>query len=179
MDITENKKSESEIARAAQNWQRTFDGTNHAIWILDKNFCVLQANKVSEQLFPAFKGALIGKHCFEIVHGTDHNATECPVFNAQKSQERGQMDLQMGDRWFEITVDPILDEKGQFDGAVHIINDITRRKQVEEALKQKYDELERFNRLTIDRELRMIALKGEVNALLKEAGQPPRYREGV
>jgi PAS domain S-box-containing protein len=131
MDISDRKNSEAEAVRAAQEWQRTFDGTNHAIWILDKDFRVLRANKVSEQLFSASQGALIGKHCFEIVHDTDHNATDCPVFNAQKSKERGQMDLQMGDRWFEITVDPILDEQGQFDGAVHIINDITRRKQAE------------------------------------------------
>lgn len=131
MDITEHKKSESEIARAAREWQRTFDGTNHAIWILDKDFRVLRANKVSEQLFPASQGAILGKHCFEIVHGTDHPVADCPVFEAKQSMQRDQMDLQIGDRWFEIMADPILDEKGQFDGVVHIINDITRRKQAE------------------------------------------------
>jgi PAS domain S-box-containing protein len=46
----------------------------------------------------------------------------------------------------------------------------------EEALKQKYTEIERFNLLTVDREVRMIELKKETNALLKAAGQPEKYR---
>jgi len=54
--------------------------------------------------------------------------------------------------------------------------DITTRKQAEEALKQKIDELERFNNLTVDRELRMIELKKEVNDLLKQIGTEEKYR---
>jgi DNA-binding NtrC family response regulator len=50
------------------------------------------------------------------------------------------------------------------------------RKRSEEELKQKYEELERFSRVTVDREVRMIELKQEVNALLKAAGQPEKYR---
>jgi hypothetical protein len=38
------------------------------------------------------------------------------------------------------------------------------------------DELERFQRLTVGRELKMIELKMEVNALLKQAGQPEEYK---
>jgi hypothetical protein len=37
------------------------------------------------------------------------------------------------------------------------------------------DELERFTRLTVDREERMIELKREINALLVESGQAERY----
>jgi hypothetical protein len=38
------------------------------------------------------------------------------------------------------------------------------------------DELRRFNKLIVDRELRMIALKQEINALLKKTGEPEKYR---
>ena len=43
------------------------------------------------------------------------------------------------------------------------------------ALKSKTNELERFYRITIDRELDMVALKGEVNVLLTQLGQPKKY----
>jgi PAS domain S-box-containing protein len=56
------------------------------------------------------------------------------------------------------------------------ITDINKRKQAEEKLHQKMNELERFNLLTVDREMRMIELKKEINALLKAAGQPEKYR---
>jgi len=49
------------------------------------------------------------------------------------------------------------------------------RKQADEALQQRIDELERFHRLTVERELRMIELKKEINALLKQSGKEQKY----
>lgn len=44
-----------------------------------------------------------------------------------------------------------------------------------EQLRERNDELVRFNRATVDRELRMVELKDEVNALLARLHEPPRY----
>ena len=49
------------------------------------------------------------------------------------------------------------------------------QRQSAEALAERCAELERFNQVTIDRELRMIELKQEINALLTAAGHPPKY----
>jgi PAS domain S-box-containing protein len=57
-----------------------------------------------------------------------------------------------------------------------IYNDITGRKQAEEILKKKMDELQRFQSLTVGRELVMIELKKEVNELLKISGRKEKYR---
>ncbi|MBI4669564.1 MAG: hypothetical protein HY747_10370 [Elusimicrobia bacterium] len=45
----------------------------------------------------------------------------------------------------------------------------------EQALRSKMSDLERFNRLMVGRELRMVELKEEVNALLEKSGQPRKY----
>ena len=50
------------------------------------------------------------------------------------------------------------------------------RKQSEEKLKQKMHDLERFNLLTVDRELRMVELKKEINAMLESLGKKPKYK---
>ncbi|MFZ1729753.1 MAG: PAS domain S-box protein [Bacteroidota bacterium] len=57
-----------------------------------------------------------------------------------------------------------------------VYHDITNRKKAEEALQLKMAELERFHRLTVDRELQMIELKAEINALLEERGGVGKYR---
>lgn len=44
-----------------------------------------------------------------------------------------------------------------------------------EQLRERNDELMRFNRAAVDRELRMVELKDEVNELLARLHEPPRY----
>jgi PAS domain S-box-containing protein len=53
--------------------------------------------------------------------------------------------------------------------------DITDRVQAQEALAQRVEELERFNRLAVGRELRMIELKRQINQLSEQLGKEPPY----
>jgi hypothetical protein len=55
------------------------------------------------------------------------------------------------------------------------LTDISLRKRTEAALRQQVDELERFNRAAVDRELAMIELKRQVNALSSELGRAPPF----
>ena len=56
------------------------------------------------------------------------------------------------------------------------IRNITERKQAEDAIKKKNENLKRFNKLAVGRELRMIELKKEINGLLEDLGKEPRYK---
>ena len=60
--------------------------------------------------------------------------------------------------------------------------DITLRKRAENEIQRhlkelqiKNEELLRFNRVAVDRELRMIELKKEINELYARTGQPVKY----
>jgi len=68
----------------------------------------------------------------------------------------------------------------QIDGEDIIIEgfviDITDRKHSEELLQNKMDELQRFLKITVGRELSMVELKKEVNELLKKSGQAEKYK---
>ena len=50
------------------------------------------------------------------------------------------------------------------------------RNEVLKALKSEKDELVKMNSVMINREERVVELKQQVNALLKELGRPPQYR---
>lgn len=56
-----------------------------------------------------------------------------------------------------------------------LIRDITERKRAEEEMKQRNEDLERFNRASVNRELDMVALKQRVNALSVELGRAPPF----
>ncbi len=120
-------------ATAAREWQTTFDATNDAIWLLDKEQRVVRSNKMAEQMLQRPSRDFIGKHCWEIMHATTGSIAECPLQRTRKNLRRESMELQVGERWLKVTCDPIVDTAGHYDGAVHIITDITGSKRAEDA----------------------------------------------
>ncbi len=54
--------------------------------------------------------------------------------------------------------------------------DVTEMKDIETELRIKFDELERFRKLAVGRETKMIELKKEINALLEKEGGTGKYK---
>lgn len=82
---------------------------------------------------------MIGKHYREIVHRIKHPIPECPLQRVKKSLRRESLELQLKNSWIQIKADPIIDARGKFAGAVHIITDITEQKRSIEAIKENED----------------------------------------
>jgi hypothetical protein len=70
---------------------------------------------------------------------------------------------------------PIRDLEGAVQGVVLVFRDVTERRKAELALRESYQDLHRFNRLAVGRELRMIELKQEINHLCERLGEAARY----
>jgi len=70
----------------------------------------------------------------------------------------------------------IQDEYGKTAGTRGTAYDITARKHTEEELKNQMRELDKFNKLMVGRENKMVDLKQEINLLLKRLGEPKKYK---
>jgi PAS domain-containing protein len=86
------------------------------------------------------------------------------------------------DFWVQVNVVLERDADGIPLHLIADVDDITERILAEEALARQRKELEksnaeleRFNKLAVGRELRMIELKEQVNKLAEEAGLEPPY----
>jgi hypothetical protein len=93
-------------------------------------------------------------------------------------------------RWHSLRAHPYLTLDNEVDGAVIVLADIDTIKRSELEIKGKEEalkhtnaellihteELTRFNRVAVGRELRMIDLKKEVNELRERQGDSARYR---
>lgn len=77
--------------------------------------------------------------------------------------------------WVRAIGEAVRDENGKIVKVQGAFQDISERKISEKALLAKMDELERFQKLTVGREITMIALKKEVNNLLNKLGQDNKY----
>jgi hypothetical protein len=79
------------------------------------------------------------------------------------------------DGWFLSRIAPYRTADDHIAGVVVTFVDITERRHAEEKLRAHAQELERFNRLAVGRETRMIDLKKEINDLLGRLNEQPRY----
>ena len=134
-DITERKRGEEALLNAAQQWRTTFDGISDIICLLDKEGRIIRCNKAMTGFLGKTFREIINRTHSEMVHGAQMPVKECPVERLWKTHHR-ETDIQLiNDRWFSISVDPLLDEARRLVGAVHIMSDITERKRAEEALR--------------------------------------------
>jgi PAS domain S-box-containing protein len=78
--------------------------------------------------------------------------------------------------WESTSISAIKNDDGDRTHFVAVKQDVTERKHMEEEMRQNVEELERFNKLAIGREIKMIQLKEEVNALLEKVNQGKKYK---
>ncbi len=131
-DISERKRIQGDVIKAAREWQQTFDSITDVIWILDDNNHILRSNKVAEGFFDRPIVDLIGKNCWETVLGSADAMPEHLSFPSKKSLKRETSIVRRGEQWLEITVTPLLRGDGRYEGALFILSDITERKRIEE-----------------------------------------------
>ena len=133
-DETEVREAQKKLLRATQEWSATFDATKDAICLLNADQTILRCNQATAKLFGKSSEEIIGRHCWEVIHNTTEPIPDCPVLKMSTSSQRESIDLNLDQRWFTVTVDPILNQAGEFNGAVHIMRDITERVQAKEEI---------------------------------------------
>ena len=134
IDITEQKQSADKLKSVAREWETTFNAIDDVVWTLDAEHRIVRANAATGRLFPHDAAMVVGRRCWEIVHGTTGPVPECPVQRARQSMRREIMEYRLRGRIFEVVADPIPGPAGEYAGAVHILRDITERKKTEETL---------------------------------------------
>jgi len=183
-ELQKARQSELERKNSRAFLQAVIDAIPSGTLVLGRDYRILLANRTARDLFGRDDPVADGLTCHELSH---HNSVPCdgqddpcplrevvatrrPVTVTHVHTDAG------GNRAFvEVTASPILDANGEVTRIVESCSDITERKEADEHMRATLEKVERFNRLAVGREMRMIELKEEVNALARKAQLPPPY----
>lgn len=191
--VEDLRRSQDEILRSKEMLTRVTEGIEEGLMLLDTNFKILWANKKLIQTSGFKIGDIIDNYCYKITHRRDEpcKAPEnvCPLDEVIKTGKsvtvvHTHFDKEGNKFYAEVCAYPLRDEEGEIIQFVHVSRDITQRVELEQRLKEniltleksreelekKIGELEKFARLTVDRELKMMELKKRIKELEEGGG---------
>lgn len=168
-DITERKMAEELLRNSEANLNSLVNNRNEAIWSIDNDYNFIFVNDFFKQeFFKAFNVELKrGMNTLSILT-PEQTLFWKPKYDAVLSGEhltfRFSNQLNNELKFYEATLSPIISD-GKVIGVSALSQDITYRKKAEEEILQRKEELERFEKIVVGRELKMIELKDKISEL--------------
>ncbi len=149
-DITAIKEIQEKLIHAKKQWEQTFDAISDFVSIHDKDFNILRVNRAFANKFGLKFSEIIGKKCYELIHGTSEPLPECPHKIAIETRQPCTKEVPYNGikGTLLVTVSPIFDEEGNFIGSVHFAKDITELKEIQMEVAKRAEELRAIHEIT-------------------------------
>ncbi|MDK9707090.1 MAG: PAS domain S-box protein [Desulforhopalus sp.] len=153
-------------------WERVFDTIGSAIWIMDGQCRIHHANKACEGIFKKPVADMIGRHCWQVAHAAGKPIDGCPVSKAVATKKRQALELEQNGRWLEVVVDVLHDPFGVVSGFIHIVNDITDKKEMEVLIR---DSEERYRNIFQNNHAVLLIINSESGRIVDANPAACRY----
>jgi len=195
IDRTEQKKAEEIVKNSEQRLAQIINFLPDPTWVIDREGKVVTWNQAMENLTGIAAADMVGKGNYEYAlpfYGERRPTLIDLVGDWNPEYEKKYLSIKkdgnklvsesyhphLGDGGLYLSGNAslIYDTDGQVAGAIESLRDTTERKHMEAELRRNLDELERFNKLAIGREIKMIQLKEEINELLAQSNQDKKYK---
>ena len=122
----------------------------------------LKIDDIAEYIGKPFASALYPEVSRNLINKTLEKVKET---GESITHEMSVHDIEGQLLWFLTSFVAVYDDEGRMDYIMVVSTDITERKQVEEKLRDKFDEIELMNSLMIGRELKMEKLRKQISSL--------------
>ena len=175
-----NKRLRFKLSKQEERYMRAFNSSPYAILLTRMTDGIIQdVNEGFSNITGYSSSDAIGKTTYELGLWINEEDRLIVVDKLKKREKVYEIEFGFRIKSGEIITGLITSEIMILDDEVNIfssINDITARKKTENLLNDKINELEKFNKIMVGRELRMIELKKEINELCIKLKLPERYK---
>ncbi|MDH5297423.1 MAG: ATP-binding protein, partial [Desulfobulbaceae bacterium] len=150
LDITDSKRTAEALTESEKKYRQLVENLNEGVWQTDENGYTTFVNQAMAEMLGYPAGQMLGSHLFTFLddRGIDLCKKDAERHRQGISTTRDcQLLTQNGRRIITtLTVAPLIDENGRYQGTVAGVLDITSRKMAERALAQAKVAAETANR---------------------------------
>ncbi|MBI4681566.1 MAG: EAL domain-containing protein [Nitrospirae bacterium] len=140
-EVAERTVAEEALVKSEKFLSTIFDSIRDPFCIFDDEYRIIKINEAYADIKNKGADELIGKKCYEVIHGRRTYCEDCIVATTFKSKDPCAKDKRViykdgSPLWSEIYTYPIFNEKGDVSYIIEYTRDITDRKKTEEKLKK-------------------------------------------
>ena len=140
-DINKHKQTVIALDIASKEWRTTFNAIPSAVFLLNRESCIVKCNHSAITLLGKNKKELIGQRYCKVIDGQDEPSKDGPYIHMLKTGHKQSVVRLLGEKTVEFTFAPILDPEGEIYGSVLLIVDISELKKKETLLKNQKEQL--------------------------------------
>lgn len=148
--------------------EQFFENVNDAVFIIGHQNKIVDLNKKAQQFAKENSSYsqisdIVGKDVDEVFSDTENYKeifSNDNLYNGENLLTNGE-----NPKYYDAQIISLYDKNSIYEGKMIILRDITEGKNSENKLKEKIDELERWKKVTVDREFKMIELKNKIKEL--------------
>jgi PAS domain S-box-containing protein len=181
-DISEKKRAEKTLEASEKKFKLLYEKAPVPYHTLSPTGIITDVNDKWCQTFGYTRNEVLNKPIFEFIsekekkQAQDSFAKKVLAGKVYNGGHEREYRTKTGEPRLFVTHDFFLyDENGKVTSVYTTIEDITEMKKSERQLKEKIIELEQYKTLTVNREIKMLELKKEINELYKKLQMEPKY----
>ena len=92
-EITECNSIAKEKTKESDEVNKILDGIGDLLFVMDKNRVITRVNKSTCEVLKKKPEELIGKHCYEVVHGTNEPWPNCPAGKTFETKQTATVEI--------------------------------------------------------------------------------------
>ncbi|MBL0927586.1 MAG: PAS domain S-box protein [Phycisphaerales bacterium] len=145
-NVTELKIAEEALRRSERHFRQMVETAQEGVWLVDEHFSTTFVNTRTADLLGVTPSDMLGRHITEFMDPDARSEALAAIRGRAAAAESHDFRFRRADGsdvWAIVSMNPIADASGKLVGSMAMITDITARRAMEQALRDREERLRR------------------------------------